>query len=63
MAYRPRPGDTDSKRNLISNIHARGVPVADAAPSIPGAGIAAATDEVERGWVKEELSSALETRG
>ena len=25
MAYRPRPGDDDSRRNLISNIHARGV--------------------------------------
>lgn len=26
MAYRPRPGHTDAQRNLISNIHARGVP-------------------------------------
>ena len=25
MAYRPRPGHTDANRNLISNIHARGV--------------------------------------
>ncbi len=25
MAYRPRSGDTDAQRNLISNIHARGV--------------------------------------
>jgi ethanolamine ammonia-lyase small subunit len=25
LAYRPRPGDTDAKRNLISNIHRRGV--------------------------------------
>jgi ethanolamine ammonia-lyase small subunit len=25
MAYRPRPGHTDAHRNLISNIHARGV--------------------------------------
>lgn len=31
LAYHPRPGDTDAKRNLISNIHARGVPVGDAA--------------------------------
>lgn len=31
MAYRPRPGDTDARRNLISNIHARGVPVEEAA--------------------------------
>lgn len=34
MAYRPRPGDTDAKRNLISNIHARGVSHADAARRI-----------------------------
>jgi ethanolamine ammonia-lyase small subunit len=25
MAYRPRPGHTDAQRNLISNIHTRGV--------------------------------------
>jgi ethanolamine ammonia-lyase small subunit len=25
MAYRPRHGDTDARRNLISNIHARGI--------------------------------------
>jgi len=34
LAYRPRPGDTDARRNLISNIHARGVPVPDAARRI-----------------------------
>jgi ethanolamine ammonia-lyase small subunit len=34
MAHRPRPGDTDAKRNLISNIHARGVPVEEAARRI-----------------------------
>jgi ethanolamine ammonia-lyase small subunit len=34
MAYRPRPGDTDARRNLVSNIHARGVPPAEAAPRI-----------------------------
>ena len=32
LAYRPRPGHSDAQRNLISNIHARGVaPVAAAA--------------------------------
>src|SRR5262245_26001130 len=25
LAYRPRPGHTDARRNLISNVHARGV--------------------------------------
>jgi ethanolamine ammonia-lyase small subunit len=30
MAYRPRPGHTNAQRNLISNIHRRGVVAADA---------------------------------
>ena len=34
LAYRPRPGHTDADRNLISNIHARGTPVAEAAERI-----------------------------
>jgi ethanolamine ammonia-lyase small subunit len=34
LAYRPRPGDTDARRNLISNIHARGVSHAAAANRI-----------------------------
>jgi ethanolamine ammonia-lyase small subunit len=34
LAYRPRAGDTDARRNLVSNIHARGVPPAEAAPRI-----------------------------
>jgi ethanolamine ammonia-lyase small subunit len=34
MAWRPRPGRTDADRNLISNIHARGVKPAEAAGRI-----------------------------
>jgi len=34
MAYSPRPGITDADRNLISNIHARGVPIEHAAGRI-----------------------------
>jgi ethanolamine ammonia-lyase small subunit len=34
MAYRPRASHTDAERNLISNIHARGVPPATAATRI-----------------------------
>jgi ethanolamine ammonia-lyase small subunit len=34
MAYRPRSGHSDSDRNLISNIHARGVNPSDAASRV-----------------------------
>ena len=34
MAFRPRAGHDDSRRNLISNIHARGVPPDQAAVRI-----------------------------
>ncbi len=34
LAYRPRPGHTDARRNLVSNIHARGVLPAVAAQRI-----------------------------
>ncbi|HEX3092800.1 MAG TPA: ethanolamine ammonia-lyase subunit EutC [Candidatus Angelobacter sp.] len=36
MAYQPRPGHNDSNRNLISNIHARGVNAEAAASRIIG---------------------------
>jgi ethanolamine ammonia-lyase small subunit len=34
MAYSPRPGNTDADRNLVSNIHSRGVSPDDAAGRI-----------------------------
>jgi ethanolamine ammonia-lyase small subunit len=34
MAFRPRAGDNDARRNLVSNIHARGVPCDGAAQRI-----------------------------
>ena len=34
MAYRPRNGDTDARRNLISNIHSRGLSPEQAAGRI-----------------------------
>jgi ethanolamine ammonia-lyase small subunit len=36
LAYRPRAGHTDAERNLISNIHARGVGLDEAAARIAG---------------------------
>jgi ethanolamine ammonia-lyase small subunit len=34
LAYRPRPGQSDAHRNLISNIHDRGTAPAEAASRI-----------------------------
>ena len=34
LAYRPRPGQTDADRNLVSNIHSAGVPPVEAAQRI-----------------------------
>lgn len=34
LAHRPQPLDTDARRNLVSNIHERGVPLEDAARRI-----------------------------
>jgi len=57
MAYRPRPGHTDAQRNLISNIHARGV-----APSEAARRILALAEQMRRAQasgviVKEDLSA------
>jgi ethanolamine ammonia-lyase small subunit len=54
MAYRPRAGHDDARRNLISNIHARGVPPGQAALRI--ARLAALMIQVETSGVavKEE---------
>jgi len=56
LAYRPRPGHTDAQRNLISNIHARGV-----LPAAAAARIAALAEKMRRLQtsgvaVKEELA-------
>ena len=63
MAWRPRAGQTDAGRNLISNIHARGVSAADAARRIvclAGQMMAAETSGVA---IKEELPSAARLSG
>jgi len=63
MAYRPRNGHDDSHRNLISNIHARGVPPDQAAPRI--AKLAAQMIQVGTSGiaVKEQVISTLGLTG
>lgn len=63
FAYRPRPGHTDAQRNLISNIHARGVGHEEAARRIM-----ALVEQMRRRQrsgiaVKEELSEIHAFRG
>lgn len=55
LAYRPRAGHTDAQRNLVSNIHARGVGIPDAARRV--AALADVMRRVARSGVdvKEEL--------
>jgi ethanolamine ammonia-lyase small subunit len=57
LAYRPRPGHTDADRNLISNIHARGVPPAAAAPRIADLAATMMTARTSGVAVKEGLSA------
>lgn len=58
LAFRPRPGHTDADRNLISNIHSRGVPVADAAGRVTALATALMRAGVSGVAVKEELPAA-----
>jgi len=55
MAFEPAPGHSDANRNLISNIHARGVPVKAAASRI----IALAGQMMERRLSGVELKEEL----
>jgi ethanolamine ammonia-lyase small subunit len=58
LAYRPRPGHTDAQRNLISNIHARGVPPAAAAVRIAALAEKLRRLQTSGVAVKEELAEA-----
>jgi ethanolamine ammonia-lyase small subunit len=59
LAYRPRPGHTDARRNLISNIHARGVTAEAAAARLFA--FAAKMRQMQTGGVsvKEDLGAAV----
>jgi ethanolamine ammonia-lyase small subunit len=59
MAYRPRAGHSDAQRNLISNIHSRGVSVAEAARRIVALAIKMRQIQTSGVAVKEELVQAL----
>jgi ethanolamine ammonia-lyase small subunit len=62
LAFQPRPGHTDAHRNLISNVHARGVPVEVAAARIIN--FAAQVMEAGRSGadIKEQFTPALKGR-
>jgi len=62
MAYRPRPGHTDAQRNLVSNIHARGVPAKVAAARIVALAEAMRAAGASGVAVKESLPTAAENR-
>ena len=58
MAYRPRSGHTDAQRNLISNIHARGVDSATAARRIFALAEQMRQQETSGVAIKEQLPQA-----
>jgi ethanolamine ammonia-lyase small subunit len=62
MAYQPRPGHTDAQRNLVSNIHARGVPAKVAATRIVALAEAMRAAGTSGVAVKESLPTAAENR-
>jgi len=56
LALHPKPGDTDAKRNLVCNIHARGVPVEQAAARIMALAEKMRAMQLSGTAVKEDLS-------
>lgn len=63
LAYRPRPGDTDAKRNLISNIHARGVPPDEASQRIAALAARLRAASASGVQIKEDLEMLGSSRG
>jgi ethanolamine ammonia-lyase small subunit len=60
MAYAPKSGHTDADRNLISNIHARGVPIAEASARITNLVAQMFTLQCSGTTLKEEAPELLE---
>lgn len=57
MAYRPRAGHTDADRNLISNIHSRGVAMAEATSRILDLAVQMLEKKASGVAIKERLGS------
>lgn len=57
LAYRPRPGHSDAQRNLISNIHARGVGLDEAARRILALAEQMRRRQMSGVAIKEELAN------
>lgn len=57
MAYQPRPGHTDAERNLVSNIHARGVAPHEAVERIMALAATMRLAQTSGVSVKEELKT------
>ena len=60
MAFQPRSGQTDADRNLISNIHARGVRIEDAADRIMNLASQMMTAKRSGTTLKEDTSRLLD---
>jgi len=60
IAYRPKAGDTDANRNLISNIHARGVSIEQAADRILNLAASMMKNEKSGYQLQEELPTATQ---
>jgi ethanolamine ammonia-lyase small subunit len=59
LAYQPRPGDTDAKRNLISNIHSRGVSAPAAAQRILALAAQVRDAQASGATIKEQVRDVL----
>ncbi len=59
MAFRPLPGHTDAQRNLISNIHARGVAPEQAAVRILALAAQMMAAEASGVTIKEQLAATV----
>jgi ethanolamine ammonia-lyase small subunit len=59
MAYRPKAADTDANRNLISNIHARGVSTELAAPRILNLAASMMKTQTSGCQLREELPAVI----